>query len=47
MTHKSTIDEMMQEMEVRYNVDWFRMIINPLTKGSAMIILYGEGEENE
>jgi len=41
------IDKMMQEMEVRYNVDWFRMIINPLTKGSAMIILYGEGEENE
>ncbi len=41
------IDKMMKEMDIRYRVKWFRMIVNPLTKGSAMIILYGEGESNE
>lgn len=40
------INKMMEEMGTRYNVKWFRMIINPLTKGSAMIILYGEGTKN-
>ena len=31
----------------KYKVDWFRLIVNPLTNGSAMVILYGEGESNE
>jgi len=38
-------NEMLKEMNIRYNVKWFRLIVNPLTNGSAMIILYGE--ENE
>jgi len=38
-----SLKEMFEEMELRYNVDWFRTIVNPLTNGSAMIILYGEG----
>lgn len=41
------INKMMEEMGIRYNIKWFRLIVNPLTKGSAMIILYGEGEKNE
>ena len=41
------IEEMLKEMEIKYYVKWFRMIVNPLTNGSAMIILYGEGESNE
>lgn len=40
------INEMMEEMDLRYKVDWFRMIVNPLINGSAMIILYGEGKKN-
>lgn len=41
---KKNIKEMTTEMEIRYKVDWYRLIINPLTNGSAMIIFYGEGE---
>lgn len=41
------IKELISEMELKYKVNWFRMIINPLASGSAMIILYGEGEKNE
>ena len=41
------INAMMKEMEIRYKINWFRMVVNPLTAGSAMIILYGEGEKNE
>jgi len=35
---------MMKEMKLKYKVKWFRLIVNPLTNGSAMIILYGEGK---
>lgn len=41
------IKEMINEMELKYDVEWYRMIINPLTGGSAMIIIYGEGIKNE
>ena len=44
---KKHINLMMEEMKIKYNVKWFRMIINPLTNASAMIIIYGEGEKNE
>ena len=39
------IEELMEEMNLLYNVRWYRLVINPLTKGSAMIIVYGEGEK--
>ncbi len=39
------IKEMTEEMEIKYNVNWYRMIVNPLTSGSAMIIIYGESLE--
>lgn len=39
------IKEALQFMNNNYNVAWYRMQINPLTNGSAMIIVYGE--ENE
>jgi len=42
-----SINEMYKEMDLKYIVKWFRLIVNPLTNGSAMIILYGEGESNE
>jgi hypothetical protein len=41
------IKEMLEEMELRYKVKWYRMIINPLNNNSAMIIIYGNGEKNE
>lgn len=44
---KKHIDAMLKEMRIKYKVEWYRMIINPLAKGSAMIILYGECESNE
>jgi len=39
------LKEMIEEMDLKYNPLWFRLIINPLTNGSAMIILYGEQNE--
>jgi hypothetical protein len=39
-----TIKELTNEMEETYIVNWYKLIVNPLTNGSAMIILYGEGE---
>lgn len=40
---KKHIHSMLEEMHLKYNVDWYRMIVNPLTNGSAMIIIYGNG----
>lgn len=40
-----TIKEITEEMELKYVVKWHRLIVNPLTNGSAMVILYGEGTE--
>ena len=37
-----SIEDLMKEMDLKYDVKWYRLIVNPLTKGSAMIILYGE-----
>jgi len=44
---KKNLKEMTSEMEIKYNVNWYRIIINPLTNGSAMVIFYGEGVKNE
>jgi len=41
----NSLKEMLAEMELKYNPKWFKVIVNPLTNGSAMIIIYGE--ENE
>ena len=38
------IKEVFEEMSLKYNVKWFRLIVNDLGKGTAMIVLYGEGE---
>jgi len=39
------ITEVMEEAELQYRISWFRLSINPLTNGSCMITIYGEGEE--
>jgi len=39
------IDDVIKEMNEKYNPIWFRLIVNPLAKQSAMIILYGEYDE--
>ncbi len=39
------LKEMLKEMELKYNPKWFRVIINPVTNVSMMVIVYGE--ENE
>jgi uncharacterized protein YbjQ (UPF0145 family) len=38
------INEMLEEMRLRYNIKWYRISINPLVKGSIMINIYGEYE---
>ena len=37
------IEEIIKVAEDKYEIDWFRLSINPLTNGSAMITIYGEG----
>jgi len=41
------ITEMIKIAEAQYVIDWYRLSINPLTNGSAMITIYGEGEKYE
>ncbi|KKN16031.1 hypothetical protein LCGC14_0979930 [marine sediment metagenome] len=41
------IKEAIEFAEVQYKIEWWKLIVNPLTNGSAMIIVYGEGEKNE
>ena len=41
------ITEIVEVAEAQYKIDWYRLSINPLTNGSAMITIYGEGEEYE
>ena len=41
------INEIIQVAETQYSIKWFRLSINPLTNGSAMLTVYGEGEKNE
>jgi len=39
------LKEVIKEMELKYDVKWFRLSVNPLTTGAAMITVYGEGYE--
>ena len=39
------IPAVITEAELTYKIKWFRLSINPLTNGSCMITIYGEGEE--
>jgi len=41
------LSEMTKIMEDQYKVEWYRLSINPLTNGSAMITIYGEGKKYE
>ena len=36
-------NELLVEANLKYHVKWFRLSINPLTNGSCMITIYGEG----
>ena len=38
------LNELMEVAEIKYEIKWWRMSINPLTSGSVMITIYGEGE---
>ena len=40
------LNEVIKEMEDKYEVDWWKFSINPLTNGSVMITLYGEGTQH-
>lgn len=46
MINKHT-NEIIKEANLIYNIKWFRLSINPLTNGSCMITIYGEGVKNE
>ena len=39
------LKEITELAEAQYDVKWYRFSINPLTNGSVMITMYGEGEE--
>jgi len=40
------ITSLIEEMNLRYkDIEWWRLSINPLTKGAAMITIFGRGEE--
>lgn len=39
--------ELINEANLRYNIKWFRLSINPMVGGSIMITIFGEGVENE
>ena len=40
------ISELIEEMNLRHNkIIWWRLSINPLTRGSAMITIYGKCAE--
>ena len=39
------IKELIDVAEQQYKIEWWRMSVNPLTNGSAMITIYGEGEK--
>ena len=38
------INELIRVAEIEYKITWWRLSINPLTNGSAMITIYGERE---
>jgi len=42
---KTSTEEMLKEMRLRYHVVWYRVNVNPLTNGSAMIVIYGVHKE--
>jgi len=37
------INAVIEEAELRYNIKWFRLSVNPMVAGSCMITIYGEG----
>ena len=39
------INELIVEAELKYKINWYRLSINPILKGSVMITVYGEGYE--
>lgn len=39
-----TITKLKTEMNLKYNVKWYRIIVNPYVNGSVMIIIYGDGD---
>lgn len=41
------LKEITEVAENQYKIKWFRLSINPLTSGSVMITIYGEGTKNE
>ena len=43
---KQHCEALLEEMRLKYkNIKWYRISINPLTKGSAMINIYGVYDE--
>ena len=39
------IQDLISEIENTYNTSWYRLSINPITKGGVMITIYGEGNK--
>jgi len=38
-------NQILYELELEYDIKWYRLSINPLTNGSVMITAYGEGNK--
>ena len=41
------LNDIIKLADLKYKVDWYRFSINPITNGSVMITMYGEGTKNE
>lgn len=39
------IKELTKQAETQYEINWYRLSINPITNGSVMITIYGEANE--
>jgi len=40
------LKELIKTAELKYNIDWYRLSINPLSSGSVMMTIYGEYKNN-
>jgi hypothetical protein len=41
------ITELIRDAEFLYKISWWRLSINPLTNGSAMLTIFGEGVKKD
>ena len=43
---QTNIEELIKEANLKYNINWWKLSVNPLGDKSCMIVIYGEGIKN-